>query len=247
MTHSHSAPVIDVDDLRTWPRPLTEFIEQLIAGVQLRNLESRVPLHVDDRARGLLAGSLVRAHHCTRLLDYEADAIRAQGLRMLDTELLTDRIRQAQEQALITPAQRERFEAYNGLSPKARRMGRREGQVCLTLSTGAMLHHSDGAYRLLSYWGGEALYAYFEKDPDLAPTLRSLGRPTLITALIDLSDPDQHLTYGPLTRLLAAKALGDEEEFSDVFHRAPVPPEQIESLAHPGDPAYDRFPDLVRE
>ncbi|MCX5232935.1 hypothetical protein [Streptomyces sp. NBC_00233] len=106
-----------------------------------------------------------------------------------------------------------------------------------------------GLDRLLSYWGGEAIYwRHCQGNPALAGKLRSLGTPMIVTALLDLSalGPEEHGVFPPMINVLVGKELGHEPASADVLYRAPIPPTQIESIVSPGDPDYDRFPELPR-
>ncbi|MFE2561603.1 hypothetical protein ACFXGT_37465 [Streptomyces sp. NPDC059352] len=128
----------------------------------------------------------------------------------------------------------------NETVPEQRGWGRREDQVCLTLSAAPLTHHIDGIHRLLTYWGGEAIcWQHCEGSPALAAKLRSLGTPSVVTALLDLTTHGQEAHS-----IFAGKALEQEPADADVFYRSPIPPQRIESIVSPGDPGYDRFPGL---
>lgn len=194
-------------------------------------------------------GTSVRARHHTRLLDHEKDAIPAQGLRLLDAQLVNDRLDQAHKFGYLTEAEHRTLRTVNETVPEQRGPGKREDQVCLTLSAATQLHHIHGIHRLLAYRGGEAIYwQHCEGSPDLATKLRSLGVPSVVTALLELAAPGQerHSVSPSLVHVFVGKALGHEPADADVFYRSPVPPQRIESIVSPGDLAYDRFPDLPR-
>ncbi|MFJ9712086.1 hypothetical protein [Streptomyces sp. NPDC101234] len=75
---------MDVDDPATWPRPLADLIYTIVDEVELDEPDLYVDLELEGREAqvlDLLRDHLLRAQHCTRLLDHEADAIRALGLR----------------------------------------------------------------------------------------------------------------------------------------------------------------------
>ncbi|MET7636783.1 hypothetical protein ACWCW2_41545 [Streptomyces sp. NPDC001773] len=118
---------------------------------------------------------------------------------------------------------------------------------CLTLSATPMIHDVRGIHRLLSYWGGEAIYwKHCEGAPEVAAKLRSLGTPAIVTALLDFTAPGvgTHQVFPSLIHVLVGKALGHEPADADVLYRAPIPSQRIESIVSPGDSAYDRFPGL---
>lgn len=99
----------------------------------------------------------------------------------------------------------------NETVPEQRRPGKREDQVCLTLSAATQLHHIHGIHRLLTYRGGEAIYwQHCEGSPDLATKLRSLGVPSVVTALLELAAPGQerHSVFPSVVHVFVGKALG---------------------------------------
>ncbi|MER6014887.1 hypothetical protein [Streptomyces bluensis] len=150
MTLAHAAdsrPVVDVDNPATWPRPLADLIYKIADEAELDEPELYVDLELEDREAqvlSLLRDHLLRAQHCTRLLDHEADAIRALGLRPLDVALVDDRLDQAHERGYLTDAEREVLRSQSMVVPERRNLGNREGQVCLTLSAEATSHDING-------------------------------------------------------------------------------------------------------
>ncbi|MEU5288512.1 hypothetical protein AB0G97_31545 [Streptomyces sp. NPDC020755] len=206
-------------------------------------------LPYEDTALALLEGHLVRARHHTRLLDHEKASIRTQGLRLLDAQLVNDRLDQAHALGYLTVQERERLQTVNETVSGQRGRSRREGQVCLTLSAAPQIHHIHAIHRLLTYWGGEAIYwQHCEGSPALATKLRNLGASSVVTALLDLAAPGQERSsiFPSLVHVFVGKALGHEPADADVFYKSPIPPQRIESILSPGDVAYDRFPDLPR-
>lgn len=247
-------PIVDVDVPATWPGPLVGLVGELAEAARLsghapENYQDLDLLSHEGIALALLEGHLVRARHHTRLLDHEKDAIRAQGLRLLDAQLVNDRLDQAHKLGYLTEAEHRTLRTVNETVPDQRVLGRREDQVCLTLSAATQLHHIHGIHRLLTYWGGEAIYwQHCEGSPALATKLRSLGVPSVVTALLNLAAPGQQRpsVFPSVVHVFVGKALGYEPADADVFYRSPIPAQRIESIVSPGDVAYDRFPDLPR-
>uniref|UniRef100_UPI002F918A1B hypothetical protein n=1 Tax=Streptomyces virginiae TaxID=1961 RepID=UPI002F918A1B len=247
-------PIVDVDVPATWPRPLADLVGELADDARRAGHAAEYYLDLDlasyeDTVLAHLEGHLVRARHHTRLLDHEKDAIRAQALRLLNAQLVNDRLDQAHSLGYLTEAEHERLRSVNETVPEQRGPGQREDQVCLTLSTAPLTHNVGGVRRLLTYWGGEAIYwQHCEGSPALADKLRSLGTPSVVTALLDLTTPvqEKHSVFKSIVHAFAGKALGHEPADADVFYRSPIPPQRIESIVSPGDPAYDQFPDLPR-
>ncbi|MFZ4283051.1 hypothetical protein [Streptomyces rhizosphaericola] len=247
-------PIVDVDVPVTWPAPLVGLVGELAEAARRlghapENYQDVDLVPYEDTALALLEGHLVRARHHTRLLDHEKDAIRSQGLRLLDARLVSDRLDQAHKLGYLTEAEHETLRTVNETVPGQCVPGRREGQVCLTLSAAAQLHHIHGIHRLLTYWGGEAIYwQHCEGSPALATKLRSLGVPSVVSALLDLATPGRQRPsiFPSLVHVFVGKALGHDPADADVFYKSSIPPQRIESIVSPGDVAYDRFPGLPR-
>ena len=102
-----------------------------------------------------------------------------------------------------------------------------------------------GFWRLLTRWGGEALYWAHENTP-VEDRLRALGRPAIVVARLRFELGNDHHIRPSLAQAFVGAALGLPEAGCAVFHRAPIPGDQIEALWHPGDPAYDRHVHLPR-
>ncbi|MEV7482362.1 hypothetical protein [Streptomyces halstedii] len=107
-------PIVDVDDSATWPAPLVGLVGELAdkarrSGHAPENYQDLNLLLHEDAALAVLEGHLVRARHHTRLLlDHEKDAIPAQGLRLLDAQLVNDRLDQAHSSATSPKRNTER-------------------------------------------------------------------------------------------------------------------------------------------
>jgi hypothetical protein len=252
-TEPSSLPVVDSDDPVTWPPSLADLVHRLADsarrdGCVPKSFQDLNILSFEATALAHLEGHLVRARHSTRLLHHEKDAILTQGLRLLTADLVNDRLDQAHKLGYLPDPDYEVLRAVNETIPEHRGFAKREDQVCLTLSTAPMVHDVGGIHRLLSYWGGEAIYRKHEGAPEVAALLRSLGAPAIVTALLDFADPGvgTHQVFPSVIHVLVGKALGHEQADADVLYRAAIPPQRIESIVSPGDPAYDRFPGLPR-
>ncbi|MFE6055645.1 hypothetical protein ACFQ6N_33280 [Kitasatospora sp. NPDC056446] len=185
----------------------------------------------------LLAGHFVRARHCTRLLDHEADSIQEHGLLLADDQGVADRLARASDLGHLTTPQYTALKEANLITRKG---GGRKGFMFLTLSGDALAPNHTLGWRLQKFWGGEAVYQPWENDPDMMHLLRPLGRPAVVTALLDLTDGGRHSTAPSLAHVLLGKALGEAAD-ATVHYMSPIPPARIESVAFPGDPAFDRL------
>ncbi|MEU1227992.1 hypothetical protein [Streptomyces sp. NPDC005828] len=245
--------VVDADDPTTWPQPLADLVYELADDARRKHHdpENYEDLDIDSyekTVRHVLEGHVVRAWHSTRLLDHERESIRVQGLRLLTPDLVNERLDQARERGFLTSSEHKTLRANNHTVPEHRGWAKREDQICLRLSTAAVVHHGGGG-RLLTCWGGEALYALHEGTAsELATKLRSLGTATIVTALLDFTTPGAgpHHVSRSIVHVLVGKALGYGPADAGIVYRAPVPPHRIESIVTPGDAGYDRFPGLPR-
>jgi hypothetical protein len=239
--------VVDVDDPATWPAGLAVRVDE-VADQMRGTTEYFGDLPVEDHERelvDLLAGCLVRAYHCTRLLDHEAAAIRSGGLRALDELLVTSRIEAARERGYLTEDLAATLQAAHHFAKPL--SGDRGGAVCLVLSATTFDHHASGLHHLLSTWGGEAIYwRHLDAKTPLRQKLGDLGRPTIVQALLDLHAPGTHRVHRSMAHVLVGAALGLPELSGEVHYGASIPGEHIEQLIQPGNPDYDCHIELPR-
>jgi hypothetical protein len=239
-----SDSVVDLDDPDTWPSDVIDWAQRWVsklAGTTIYTADLVVPLERENEFRALLAGTTLRAYHCTRLLDHEVELIRQQGLRQLSAELVRERIDAAYEQGALTETERVGFHESHVFARG--HQAHREGQVCLVLGR-QILEEVHGVSPLLSTWGGEGIYM---AAPELRTRLEQLGRPAIVVTQIDLSsDHRTHLTFPSLSKLFVGAVLDTEGRGADVFYRAAVPPEDVLEIWQPGHPEYDRNEGLPR-
>ncbi len=192
----------------------------------------------EDAFRSQTAGWLLRTHHCTRLLDHEVAAIRDVGLRLLSEDLVSKRLEDAVARGYMTSEEGRAIAAANVFAKGQQQY--REGQICLILSRHPLRTEPDAVWRLLTTWGGEAIYFGHVNTP-LEDTLRALGRPTVIVADVDLSQGWQtHPVFPGVLHSFVGRSLGFPDYASDVFYGAPISPSQIAGIWQPGHAEYDR-------
>lgn len=237
--------VVDVDNPDTWPDRLEDWVHS--RADQVRDIVddpefpcSDLPLlEHEDSTRRLLDGYLLRAYHATRLLPHEADAIRTQGLRILDERLVTDRLDAAHHHGHLTDAERRALLAGKTLSDN------RVSKVLLFLSAASFTHDAHGLNPLLTNWGGEGIYwQHIHRDNPLRTKLRSFGTPTIVVATLNLTTADKVLIFPGVIHALVGTALGLSSIGGSIHYYAPVPPAHIERLIQPGDPNYPQHPGL---
>jgi hypothetical protein len=238
--------VIDIDRAVTWPEDVRREVEGCANRLRgATRFTSDLPILPDDEDafRARLDGRPLRTYHATRLLDHERDAITREGLLPLTAELVERRIDLANRVKAITADQRRTLSATNVFALGCEEY--RENQVCLTLGEGS-LDEIGGVWRLLSTWGGEAIYWANERS-ELGDRLKPLGSPTVVAAAVDLTAGWRtHLVSPGVLHCFVGRTLGLERPFADVFYRARVPPERVLEIWGPGDAEYDRHAGLPR-
>ncbi len=241
--------IVDVDDADTWTRPLSEVVDRW-ASIHAKTTEYTsdlaLPLEEEGPFRRLLAGHLLRAYHLTRLLPHEVRVIRKTGLRPLTRELVTERIEAARSEGAISQPEADSLHRAHVFAV-AEDSNRRD-QVCLALSKQVMHTRAHGCVPLLSIWGGECIYMSSGQTPSLERRLKTLGKPSIVSALLGFGGADdaRHRVFPALHKVFVGARLGLEDVGADVFYRAPVAPERIEAIWQPGSRHYDQFSDLPR-
>lgn len=216
---------------------------------------SDLKIYEDETLLGLLDGYVVRAYHCTRLLDHERTMIIEQGLRPLDAELVMERIRRAHEAGAISDTERQAFESGHQFVLKGweERVKHTEKQVCLLFSRTIFEHDWHGVEPLLSTWGGEAIYfgvdAEYGEHSEHGKRIRTMGKPSIVVTDIDLSARPfgtKHYILPSLGSCLVGIHLGLKDACAEILYKAPVPAANVVDIWHPGSADYDRHTRLPR-
>ena len=240
---------VDVTDPGTWPGPARDYVghwAERLAGTTRYPSDLRVPLEDEDRFVDLLGNHPLLVQHCSRLLDLEIGAIRRDGLAPLTRELVEGKLDAALAAGALTEEQRTRLGSEHVYAHE--NADGRDGVVCVTVGRAA-LDDEGGHERLLGIWGGEGIYwAFGDDSTGVGATLRTLGRPAIVTLGIDLSRPgrDQTQFFPSLHRLFVAGFLGLDDVCGDAFIPTAVPGHEVVDIWHPGDAEYDRHPALPR-
>src|ERR1700733_12084845 len=240
---------IDVDDLATWPEPLSELV-----GNQLMALEG-TPDHASDlrpsdwvkpKLLDVLRGRQLVAYHCTRLLPHELEMVRTQGLRELSPELVQDRLQRARDVGALSESQFELLTRSHVFSVRDDSAQSRRGLVCVVIGRSLFDDEPRACRPLLSTWGGECLYmADGPQWESVRRCCQKLGLPALVGLRLDVSSLERS---GPsLDKVLIGRALGLKKPWADGFIRGSVRRDQIDAVWQPGDAEYDRHGGLPRE
>jgi hypothetical protein len=239
------ANVVDPDRVDTWPPALRDAIAPYLCDLPAAQLgcELELPFTDADIIR-LLDGRPVRAYHATRLLAHEAVAIRANGLRVLSEQGVLSRVADAVDAGELTPAHGEAVRDHTVYARRDRALKGRAGQICAVAGASAFAEQPDGFARLLSRWGGEAIYWH---APDgAATTYLRIGTPTLVAVDLPLAASPESLIWPGLSQLFGGHLASLPSSSAEVFFRADLPASCIAALWQPGDPEYDCYPELVR-
>ena len=198
-----------LDEELTWPRGVLALLEgnvALLRDYERARAERDKRMEDDDMARlepdtnpfrerrdAVLAalaevvnGVSLVGYHCTRLTEFEIKSVREAGLQTLRPSLFEGRIAQASNQGLLPSVVADRL-----LRNNEGRNDHRAGMIWFIFRVGDLRDES-GVTRLLSYWGGEALYGSHENDPHVEPALRSLGKPCIVEALLPAAGIESH-------------------------------------------------------
>lgn len=215
-------PAIYVDDPSTWPAPLRAAVLDAAASL-CGTTEYCLDLKPTDAGLWHICDGLgsvtVTVFHATRLLPHELADIQANGLQLLTSDLLGRKLDGAVAAGALTP------DAAAKLLRDARPLNataRRHDQVCASATGRGFRDDIGGSWRLVTYWGGEALSMAHERE-DIDGLLRTLGTPTILEFTIPaLRGGDAW--YPPLENLLIGTLLDLDDVNGDVHIRSTTTP-----------------------
>ena len=176
--------IFDYDHPETWPADVVSFLDDHRAVLDdwLGAQCFASPYRYDEIIRELYAvlrNHEILAWHSTRLTEREITRIVAEGMELPTVETLMRRIDAAEAQGAFPQAIAQQFKGrHQADSPT------RQGRIWFLFTRP---HHDDGIQDFLRFWGGEALYAAIDRDPELGPVLRSVGAPAIVEAAIPMS------------------------------------------------------------
>lgn len=129
----------------------------------------------------ILATTRIRGFHCTRLLSYEAESVRQEGLKLPSPEFLRERIERATRRGDIQRALADALIANNQAGEPNRR-------DMIAFVHGSSLLRQSGVRPFFESWGCEALFSSLESDPQIGPALKKLGEPFVVCAALPASE-----------------------------------------------------------
>jgi len=235
---------IDLDTQATWPEATRRWAAEhagRLAGSTEFLCDLAISPEQEDEFRQTFGQRKLLAYHNTRLLPHEAAAIRTAGLRLLDEQLVRDRIADAIVRGELPDATRRQAETGNVYA--IRNEEGRVGRICFVVGRTAFDEDPRGCEPLLRYWGGEAIRG----GPGEVPELAVVGAPSIVVAKLDLTrrhnDP---YSYPALAKLFVGSLLGLDGRSGETHYPDAVRGRDVLAIWHPGDSQYDRHTELPR-
>lgn len=201
---------IILDSIKTWPASIHAVLASEEARLRLHTEEER---RLDDLARSdvllrihrpanphkdvwdqtaekvrqLVSSYPVVGFHCSRLTPEEIADVRSNGLRPLSRALTCERIDRLVRQNLVSPAVAAPLKRPD--HSRGAKLARREGLISFFHCLSTLRRDAGGLYRLLRYWGGEAVYGHHEeRSPETVDALSRIGAPCIVVATLQPSD-----------------------------------------------------------
>lgn len=229
---------IDIDDASTWPVDVSAAVDEVVTAHDgFPDAEDWDEVHLTAEDREVVDDAIqdlsLMGYHATRLLDHEVQSVRSNGLVPLSPEATLKRLDVAVEVGALPPALADLLRP-GAVSTSSE--SNRTNQVCLTSSRDA-LRSRRGFWRLLTYWGGEAIYWHrMDGDPVLS-TLAQIGRGAVVSASIPIDQVRQRSANVDVAQALVAKRLGIQMGGS-IFLRE-LPPSHISDVILEGSAEWN--------
>jgi hypothetical protein len=227
-----------IDDLSSWPPEIIRFLQQHhdmflrwherryadkpVAPVRPEELDWAI-YALDD----LLRPYPLHGYHCTRLSEAEIAHILAEGMQPPNSTRLCARIDGLLAAGLIDPAIADKLRAEHGADEPSR-----TGMIWFCFYPPRFAGQS-AAERLFRNWGGEALYAYHEREPVTGPALRSVGTPCLVEADVPIATFGSHagLSFKVVRRFLIDCGLQTREPVEyEGNAKQPIPADKVHRI-----------------
>ncbi|WP_449470254.1 hypothetical protein [Sphingobium chungangianum] len=229
--------LLDYDDPASWPSEVVVFLDEHRAALEDWGTSQRFTTgqQYDRLIEGLgeaLQPHEILAWHCTRLMAHEVADIATGGLTPPSVDRLMCRIDAAVSAGAFPPAIAAKFRVrHQAHSPT------RAGRIWFLLTRP---RHDDGVEDFFRFWGGEALYAAIDRDPELGLVLRSTGTPSVVEVALPISYLRDSLGYeSDIVRQFCAWRAGrsyDGVPYDRVLQA--VPPKAIQRIVTFHDPDF---------
>lgn len=185
--HPDPHPVLRLGHVSSYPEALLDVVRQEIEVFRAWefDLPGKAAKSYDqsmDRLCDVLQSYRVRGWHCTRLTREEMDGVRDAGLRVLSHALVECKVNALVNAQTIGSSRRDQL-----LRASQAHDSSRAGMIWFCFFEPRDAGESRIS-RLLSHWGGEALYWAFEDDVEIGPVLRQIGIPAVVEADVPVAD-----------------------------------------------------------
>jgi hypothetical protein len=127
---------VNLDEPASWPQELRDLAREAVKyeGCQGSSTGDLIPpLHLSDRIRTVLRDHGIMVYQCARLLDAEVADIRLNGLRAASPALLSDKVKAARGERLLTEGQAERLLTTRVFTAHQQREARIDEVCALTI------------------------------------------------------------------------------------------------------------------
>ncbi len=204
--------VIDFEAKATWPHRIHEVLSSALD--ELRRYELRQsqidalcrrdvltrcnppPNELEEKrvkviaeVDALLSTERILSFHCARLLGYEVEAIRLEGLRQLTQSFAMERIDRTLSTGSL-PAATARAIRESNQSGDPGRAG-----IVSFVNMRSELACEGSVGRLFRCWGGEAIY-WGREDPPVGTALQGIGEPCIVLAALPVPAMSLYGTLG---------------------------------------------------
>lgn len=115
------------------------------------------------------------------LADHEVEDIKANGITLLDIDLVSRRIGAAVRAGLLSSDHGDRLARTNQAAERYR-----AGMLWFCFFRPAIAGDG-GIGDLLRFWGGEPIYNSHDRDPEIGPIIAAIGKPAIVVAEIPIA------------------------------------------------------------
>jgi len=175
--------IIDLDQPDTWPSDLLSVLTAhhgTLRSHEVGPLSNRFDAALYSVVEALQPYSVV-GWHCTRFADHEVEDVKANGMTLLDIDLVSRRICAAVRAGLLSSDHGDRLARTNHAAERYR-----AGMLWFCFFRPAIAGEG-GIGDLLRFWGGEAVYNSHDRDPEMGPIIAAIGKPAIVEAEIPIA------------------------------------------------------------
>lgn len=191
---SNSNSIIDLNNYKTWPGILTDYLEERTAffekfcGGSISYRDSGQLARVYDQivvdVKSILRPYKILGYHCCRLTELEIDAIKTEGMFLPNPTTLLKRVEKLVETGVIGKDVAHKLIKENDAADQYRR------DILWFCFFQPYIASESGIGSFFRFWGGEALFRSHEDNIITGPILKQIGTPAIVEASLPLKDID---------------------------------------------------------